>query len=347
MSRRTLFVVWCAVCLAGAAGYVAVTTWHRVTPAAAPQTAVTLPQETSTLEPAERIELLYRRTALGETYGTLVLAALDSTGRARYFPGLRCERVHFASGWGVCLTASRGVFTTYGAEVFDAGFERHHHLNLAGVPSRTRVSPDGRRAAITVFVSGHSYAAANFSTQTIIIDPSTGEILGDLEHYTIFKDGAPFRRPDFNFWGVTFTRNSDRFYATLRTAGMPHLIEGSISERQAQLLREGVECPALSPDNTRIAFKKRVGGAFPKWRLHVLEIGTGKETALAETRSADDQVEWFDDHQIMYALPEGTTRTSAVTNVWLTPADGSGAPRLLVEGAYSPVVIRAHNDLPK
>jgi hypothetical protein len=35
----------------------------------------------------------------------------------------------------------------------------------------------------------------------------------------------------------------------------------------------------------------------------------------------------------MYALPESPTMASASTNVWLVPADGSGAPRLLLGGA--------------
>jgi hypothetical protein len=53
----------------------------------------------------------------------------------------------------------------------------------------------------------------------------------------------------------------------------------------------------------------------------------------------DDQVERLDDRQIMYGLlaaPSGT----AVTNVWVVPADGTGAPRLLIPGAASPVALR-------
>jgi len=107
------------------------------------------------------------------------------------------------------------------------------------------------------------------------------------------------------------------------------------------VLRAGVECPALSPDNTRVAFKKRTGGFLTAvaWRLSVLDLVTGKEWELAETRSVDDQVEWLDDRQIMYGLlaaPSGT----AVTNVWVVPSDGGGAPQLLIPGAASPVVFR-------
>ena len=39
---------------------------------------------------------------------------------------------------------------------------------LAGIPSRTRVSPDGVFVASTAFVTGHSYAGGGFSTETRI-----------------------------------------------------------------------------------------------------------------------------------------------------------------------------------
>ena len=149
----------------------------------------------------------------------------------------------------------------------------------------------------------------------------------------------PSSSQDFNFWGVTFTQNSDHFYATLRTAGKNYLIEGHISARQAWIRHEGVECPALSPNNTRMAFKKRLEGTTVQWRLHVLDLGTWRERAVAETRSVDDQVEWLDDRHIMYALPESVTTASAKTHVWVVEADGSGTPHLLAEQAYSPVVI--------
>jgi hypothetical protein len=257
----------------------------------------------------------------------------------------RCERVHFAARWGVCLTATHGMFPTYSAEVFDAQFVRRHHFSLPGLPSRTRVAADGQHAAITVFVTGHSYAGPDFSTQTIILNPATGEILGDLEQYTVYQDGVPFRRPDFNFWGVTFTPHSERFYATLRTAGKTYLIEGHVSTRQAWIQREGVECPSLSPDSTRLAFKKRLPGSSAQWRLHVLDLGAGTETALAETRSVDDQVAWLDNHHIMYALPASVTLASPRTHVWMVAADGTGTPQLLTEQAYSPVVVHRQDGL--
>jgi hypothetical protein len=284
---------------------------------------------------------MFRITALGETHGQIGLARRDETEQPYAVNPLHCERLHFAAGRGVCLTAQRRMLATYGATVFDANFHPRYHLPLAGVPSRVRVAPDGRHAAITVFVSGHSYAASSFSTRTAFVDLHTGQVaVDDMEGFTVWRDGARFHAMDFNFWGVTFARDSNRFYATLATGGQTYLVEGDLGRREARVVRTGVECPALSPDNTRVAFKKRTGGVFSPvaWRLAVLDLASGREWGLSESRSADDQVEWLDDRNVLYGLPAAPSGT-VVTNVWVAPADGSGSPRLLVPSAASPVVV--------
>ena len=254
---------------------------------------------------------LFRSTTLGDTYGKLAFAPLDHPDAPPTIANLSCDRVHFAAGRGVCLTARRGVFTTYEAIVFDGAFQPVHTIPLRGTPSRVRVSADGRMAAITVFVSGHSYATAGFSTQTSIIDPQTGtSIAPDLEKFTVWRDGERSQAIDVNLWGVTFSRDPHRFYATLGTGGRTHLIEGDVRTHTAWVRRSDIECPALSPDQTRIAFKKRVGGTWGlvTWRLAVLELTTQQEWLLAEPRSVDDQAEWLDDTTVLYALPERRAR---------------------------------------
>ncbi len=155
--------------------------------------------------------------------------------------------------------------------------------------------------------------------------------LADLERFHVTKDGKEFDSPDFNFWGVTFAPNSDRFYATLASRGKTYLVEGSVSRRTARVLRDGVECPSVSPDGKHIAFKKRVGKAA-QWRLHVLDVATLRDHPLAETRSVDDQAEWLDDEQVLYGVEDA---------IWSVRADGSGSPRRLLQSADSPAVVRA------
>ena len=54
----------------------------------------------------------------------------------------------------------------------------------------------------------------------------------------------------------------------MATGGKTYLIEGSVAERTARVLHENVECPSLSPDGTRIAYKSRTDSDDVPWRLH-------------------------------------------------------------------------------
>ncbi len=290
--------------------------------------------------PAPMRRFLVRHTGLDRSHGFLAVETDLLGTRTREASPLMCHRLHFAAGHGSCLTVERDFFTTYTAVLFDAAFSPRHRIPLNGIPSRTRVSPDGRHAAITVFVTGHSYADSLFSTETGIVDTATGSpVVANMEELPVTRDGQPFYSLDFNFWGVTFAADGNRFLATLGTGGVMYLVEGSLADRAIRVVAEGVECPALSPDETRIAFKKRMpGGGKPHWWPHVLDLDTLEATPLAEERSVDDQVEWLDDEHILYGLPEAIG--SPIADVWVLPADGSGRPEILLEQASSPTVLR-------
>jgi hypothetical protein len=246
--------------------------------------------------------------------------------------GLHCDRVHFAGGRGLCLKRGGGFAAGYRAEVFGPNLEVSHALGVTGIPSRARVSPDGRYGAVTLFVTGHAYAdPGSFSTQTTLIDMATGAKIADLEQFTVFRASKQVTAVDVNYWGVTFARDSDRFYATLATGGKTYLIEGSVSQRRAHVIHENVECPSLSPDGTRIAYKKRTGSASAPWHLTVLDLATMRETSISDARSVDDQVEWLDDAHVLYGV-DGA--------VWEADADGSGEPTRFIARGDSPAVVR-------
>jgi hypothetical protein len=262
----------------------------------------------------------------------LELAALADRTQPVTVTPLRCQRLDIAGGHGLCLMAEAATLrTAFKVQIFDPDFKVQHTLSLGGLLSRARVSPNGRYGSVTAFLSGHSYATnGQFSTSTTLLDLTTGRKLYDLEKLSITKNGKPFRAVDFNYWGVTFANDGKRFYVTLASGHKTYLIEADLQTRRGRVLRENVECPALSPDNTRIAFKKRVDSGGP-WRFTVLDLATMRETPLAETRSVDDQAAWLDDDHVLYGYKNA---------VWSIRADGSDHPRMYLAGALSPTVVR-------
>lgn len=308
-----------------------------------PQPAVEPRQIESTLPVAEvRPRIFHRYTGLDQNYGRL--AFLGGAGSERQFAGaLSCDVAYVGGNRGICLVAKRGVITTYFGQMFNAAtFEMLAEFPLAGVPSRSRVSVDGRLAAYTVFLTGHGYDSLDFSTQTVLLDAATAAPLLDLEQdFVVLRDGAPFKAQDFNFWGVTFTRDARQFYATLSTGGKHFLVRGDIAAKTMTVLHENVECPSLSPDGKRVAYKKRLrenGRIF--WQLQVLDLASDREIAIAERRSIDDQLEWLDDSRVLYSVPQEDASAGGGTDVWVAGADGSGTPKLFLSHAYSPAVNR-------
>jgi hypothetical protein len=279
--------------------------------------------------------VVFRSTALDQTYGQVAVVPIDDPGGTRVDLPLACDRVFATRGSGVCLTSNRGVATTYDVQLLGAGLEPVARLPVAGIPSRARVSSDGRWAATTMFVTGHSYTSANFSTATEIYDMDKGTSLGNLETFSFERGGKPYSAVDINVWGVTFAPDGSRFYTTVATGGSTFLAEGDPQARTITIFDVSAECPSLSPDASRIAYKKRVNQTT--WRIHVRDLASGADVALAETRSVDDQLEWWDDEHVVYGLQREGSAESAV---WTVPADGSGSPELLIEHAWSPAVVR-------
>ena len=280
--------------------------------------------------------MVFRNMAWGRHRDELATVPADAPGGPRTASGVRCLRFHAAAGTGICLQAVHGaVQDSYRAVVLDSRLRELRAFPLAGIPTRARVSPSGHMAAWTVFVSGDSYAGTAFSTRTSILDTRTWRLQSSLESYAITKDGRPYRAADVNFWGVTFADDT-RFYATLATGGRTYLVRGDAAARTVRTLRENVECPSLSPDGTRLVFKKRVRGASADapWRLYALDLRAMRETPLAERRSVDDQVVWSDARTVVYSLAGDYG-----TDLWAVPADGTGAPRKLLTAALAPAYV--------
>ena len=332
--RALGFVALSVVCLTVAVGYVLnSSSRHRALTQAA--TALTAEPESVAAAQAQP-HVVFRNLATAAEAGFVALRPLGTPDGPRQITDYTCSRVHMAAGHGLCLVEDHEdpFGSPFRARIFGPDFRTVHELPLAGLPSRARVSPDGRLGASTVFVNGDSYAVSGaFSTRTSIYELATGTVLGDLESFAATKDGKRFESVDFNYWGVTFSRQPGRFYATLGTGGHTYLVEGDVATRTVTVLRDGVECPSLSPDGKRIVFKQKVpgGGLFEvKWRLSVLSLDTFTDHPLAETRNVDDQAEWLDDGTVLYSVE---------SDIYAVPADGGGAPRFFVSRADSPSVV--------
>jgi hypothetical protein len=244
---------------------------------------------------------------------------------------LVCERVHFAANRGICLTAEHGEASRYFAVVFGEDFLPLHRVSLDGAPIFGRVSRDGSLAAASFQTSPPTAQMPFAPTETWIIDTTTGDVVADLATFEMTQDGQVVSAVDADYWGVTFSSASDQFYASVRFSGNTHLVRGSVSARQLDVLDAAVSAPALSPDGSRIAFARLISNLGPTWRFHVLDLASGAQTPLSEPTSVDDQMEWIDDDQLLYGL---------ATDIWRVAADGTGVPQPYLFGGLSPAVVR-------
>ncbi|MCX6502431.1 MAG: hypothetical protein NT132_08520 [Microbacterium sp.] len=335
--RKWLIVAIAAALALTMTSIVGVFAWRQhEARAAAPALVDTAPA--GSIATGERI--VFRNTAPGAGYGHVASVPLADPSGTRSVDRLVCDRVDATAEELSCLRIERGIVPSYSATLYAWTGERLQEWPLPGIPSRTRLSVDGSILATTAFVTGHSYATIGFSTETVIRS-SHGESLGNLEEWTLLIDGAPTTALDRNFWGVTFDGDT-AFYATaaLTASGTTYLVRGDVASRTLTALAENVECPSLSPDGSRIAFKRVTAGSGPgvQWTPAIYDLVTGEVSLLPESRSVDDQIMWLDDNTILYGMP----RPGAVgdSDVWALAADGSGDPRLFIEHAWSPAVIR-------
>jgi hypothetical protein len=341
--RIVAFIALCIVCIAGAVGYAVTADRKAAQQVKGSSAALATPAQLAAV--SRQAHVLFRSTAVNGQFGRLGVAAIGSLEHPQW-TSLNCERVAFADDRGLCMVANRGAITTYKVVIFDDRFQVLHSVDLPGLPSRARVSADGRYGATTTFVAGDSYAGTNFSTRTELYDMQSGKSLGNLEQFTAKRDGQVVNAVDRNLWGVTFAADSNTFYATLSTGGTQYLVRGDVAARTMTVLRAGVECPSLSPDGTRIAFKKRVSGPLGRveWRLSVLDVKTLVDHPLAETRSVDDQAEWLNNTTVLYSLPRSNSGTPA-QDTWSVRADGTGKPVEFLAGAFSTTVVAGNSSV--
>ncbi len=244
---------------------------------------------------------------------------------------LFCERIHVSKSKGICLFKDPDSDNVTVVQVFEiSNFEVLFTLAVNGVSSRTRISDDEKYAAFTVFVFGDSYASSSFSTRTYIIDMEKKDTISTLESFTLKHNGETIEPIDRNYWGMTFNKDSNYFYATMQYNETPYLVKGNIAENTVEVIFDNLECPSLSPDESKIVFKKMMPNAM--WRLTLLDLKTMTESPLNELNNVDDQAEWLDNENILY----GTANSTGNLDIMSLGLNADSKPQLFIDNASSP-----------
>ncbi|NEA31439.1 PD40 domain-containing protein [Streptomyces sp. SID13031] len=277
--------------------------------------------------------LYFRNLAEGPDQGKLAAVSVADPDGPRQVGDLHCDRFATARGTSICLRTKPGSLPPY-TEMLVLGPELaiKHQETLPGTPSRARVSPDGKIVNWTLFVSGDSYSATGFSTRSGLYQVDSGQLVKSIEELPVFVDGKRYFASDVNYWGITFAADGNRFYVTLGSKGKTYLIEADFREYQGEAILQNVECPSLSPDGRRIAYKQKKPDG--NWRLAVLDLATRHVTHPAETRSVDDQPLWRNATTLLYTLRRDTN----TSDIWSTPTTPTGTPTLLIPDAASPAL---------
>lgn len=340
MTKRTVFFwAFVALCVAGTTGYIQ---WRL-------RATSTPPSGTKLFDPAGS-EIAERRasshlvslSSRADAFGRISVASIDNPDAPLITASAECERAYFSADIGLCLTLSRETAGPRGyGLILDRRFQELGRFPLAGLPIRARVSRDQRYAASTVFVTGESYGG-EFTTRTTIIDLQSRRPIADLEEFTVERDGKPFKKVDFNFWGVTFFNDSNQFFATLGTEGERLLVQGDIARRHLRVVVDDVECPSLAPDERHVVFKRTRGGGLG-WQLWAMDVSTHQRWPITEDgRDVDDQVEWLDNDHVVYGMVAGPGLPEMSLGLWLSDIRRDAGPnqRLYAHAASSPSVIR-------
>lgn len=304
------------------------------------QERTTGPSEVGTTTLDEGLRIMFRNTAAGQGYGHLASVSLNDPGGLRELTQVPCDRVYTNQKVVSCLLVVRGIPPRYRASLMDNELKPLTEWPLAGIPNRTRVSNEGL-VATTAFVTGHSYASDSFSTETSI-KSLDGKDYGNLEDFSIMIEGQKLTAADKNVWGVSFV-DYNTFYATVASGGQTWLVLGNLNERRMTAVLQNAECTSVSPDGSKVAYKKRrisrPGETLVHWDAAVLDIASNKETVIGIESGFDDQLEWLDDQTLLFGLARKDTVGDS--DIYSIRAKAGATPELFIEHAWSPSVERS------
>lgn len=245
----------------------------------------------------------------------------------------RCQYVDFAGGRGACLKTTSSKSAPYVGFAFDHALRFLIRFRLTGAPLSVRVRPDGLVAAYTVgtFVDRDEDTGQATRTRAFFVNLTSGQTLA-MDQFAVL--GAPRRPLGARLYShVSFDpAHLNRFYAAMIDRGTSYLVRGDFTRRTVRVVRSGVTLPSVSPDGAQIAFMTYT----KRPRLSVLDLGTNRAHFVAETRDVEDQPTWLDGDRLLYPLATGPKKGD---ELWVSRADGRGAPHVFLRAATSPSVV--------
>ncbi|GAA3009412.1 PD40 domain-containing protein [Kitasatospora albolonga] len=281
-------------------------------------------------------QLLFRNLAWGPHRDEIVTVPAGEPGSTRTSSGLKCLRFHAAAGTGICLQAVHGTLDdTYRAVVLDDRLHELRSFPAAGIPSRARVSPSGRLAAWTVFVSGDSYAGSNFSTRTAIVDTRDWRFESNLEEFAFLVDGRPQRAPTSTSGAspspTTSTSTPPSPPAAPPTwSGRPDRPHPDLPAPETS---SAPRSPPTAPGRLQEARPRRLAGRpLAPVRPRPGHHGRDRHRRAAQHRRPGPLGRRL--HPGL--LPPGEYGA----DLWTVPADGTGAPATLAVSAVAPAYLR-------
>lgn len=286
--------------------------------------------------------------------------------------GVACHRVHATAGRAVCEAPTGNQVDPERTEAVllelaPGGVHPLGYLDV-GHASSARVAPDGTLGAATVYGEVEDDDEEEAAEEEEAAGEE-GEEEGEQEEAPLTatttitretSDGVRFLRlgEDFgrdgvapNWRDVTFAPSGDSFFVAAGLGDDAEIWRGEVSDRRLDPYLAGFERPSLSPDGHVLVVTRPGGASDDGGQLVAIDLATGARTVLAgERRPVADQVEWFDDDTILYAVPRagtgdgdetGAGRGRRRSDVWSLDLRPGARPERLLVDAESPSVVRA------
>src|SRR5687767_9888248 len=157
--QRGKMFMWVVLgCVALAVGYTAWVILRGNTRAALAQAVpqvVAAPEELQAIQNGPHLVFLHQAEP---PYGQVIVSGLDPDSANSARTALSCGRIYYAGGNGLCLNQDSSTTdplapTLVSVMLFGSDFQPRHQFSTEGILSRARISPDGKYAAFTVFIT--------------------------------------------------------------------------------------------------------------------------------------------------------------------------------------------------